>query len=316
MFSVEDAEALRESLPPLDFSAPAGDNPLVERYRDFYGLRFDIPEPRYGIGRFDSGPFRIVCQHFRPARPTGTVFVLHGYYDHAGLYAHLIRHCVKSSLAVVICDLPGHGLSSGEQASIDSFDSYSEMQDRCFRIAGEQQVPAPWHVIAQSTGAAAVMNRLLNGGGGLPEAVDKIIFLAPLLRPVGWYRSRLYYLLLHRFVTSRPRAFSPNSHDREFLEFIRKHDTLQCLSLPVPWVGALIEFLRRFYEAPPCEREIHIIQGTDDGTVDWRYNLRRLGKKFPRARTRIIKNARHHMVNESLEYRERIFTAIDEVLSP
>ena len=56
------------------------------------------------------------------------------------------------------------------------------------------------------------------------------------------------------------------------------------------------------------------MQGTDDTTVDWRYNLPRLSEKFPAASTHIIDGARHHLVNESEEFRIKLFGILDTLI--
>jgi alpha-beta hydrolase superfamily lysophospholipase len=89
--------------------------------------------------------------------------VIHGYYDHAGLYRHLIRHLIDRGLAVLAFDLPGHGLSSGAPATIESFDEYVDAFDACL-LALEDHMPPPWLLLGQSTGGAIAMEWLLARG--------------------------------------------------------------------------------------------------------------------------------------------------------
>ncbi|MED5413144.1 MAG: alpha/beta fold hydrolase, partial [Pseudomonadota bacterium] len=80
------------------------------------------------MGLLRSYNFDLVCQSFCTSldKQKGTVFIIHGYFDHTGLYGHLIKHCLQKGLTVISFDLPGHGLSSGDPASIDSFNQYSD----------------------------------------------------------------------------------------------------------------------------------------------------------------------------------------------
>ena len=57
------------------------------------------------------------------ASPKGTVFILHGYFDHVGLYTQLIDRCLGAGFDVLAYDQPGHGLSSGTLTAIGSFGS-------------------------------------------------------------------------------------------------------------------------------------------------------------------------------------------------
>ena len=53
-----------------------------------------------------------------------------------------------------------------------------------------------------------------------------------------------------------------------------------------------------------------VIQGDQDTTVDWRWNLARIRETFPAAEIRILQGARHHLVNESPELRAQVFAAL------
>jgi alpha-beta hydrolase superfamily lysophospholipase len=314
MFSRSDADALRAQLPAIDFKSPIADDPLVHSYRQHYGLdAFSLAS--HHMGTFTSDDYTVVCQYFSLSQETskGSVLILHGYYDHVGLFTHLISHCLELGYSVVIFDLPGHGLSTGPWASINSFREYSAAMLRCLEIASSN-LPGPWSVIGQSTGSAVIMDTLLKQ----PEISDQLehsILLCPLLYPVKWNVSRRLFYLLRLFRSSSPRRFAENSHDREFLNFIKTQDPLQCPHLPARWVTAMMDYQRRFESTDSVQVPVEIVQGTEDGTVDWQRNLKVIEKKFPAASTHLIEGARHHLVNESEPYRQKVFDKITEILT-
>lgn len=317
MFSFQDSIDLRESLSPIEFNRPTNHNDLVQIYCEHYGLSFDenLPLQSHHIGTLQSGEFEIVCQYFSVPvdRQRGTAFLLHGYFDHAGLYGHLIKHCLQQGLAVLIFDLPGHGLSSGKQASINSFNQYSDAFVRVIFEAENQQIHRPWMSIGQSTGAAVILNSVLEKKYPLRDFENSIL-LAPLVYPRHWKRTSLLFSLIRWFVSSSKRNFATNSHDQEFLEFIRSCDALQSKRLPRNWVLAMIEYQKKLRRTQTLDFPLSIIQGTDDTTVDWGRNIKLLETKFSGTRTYLINGGRHHLVNESKDFREVAFKLIDQAL--
>ena len=327
MFSQLDANNLRESLPDMDFQGPAApDSELLTRYLSHYGLNFDGQALCHRLGRFSipaapnadepDARYDIVCQHFQlpPEQEQGTVFLLHGYFDHAGLFIHLIRHCLSLNLSVVIYDQPGHGLSSGKIASIDSFQRYTQILIHCLELAHRQGLTGPWYLMGQSTGCAVIMEALQQQSSDLLSRIERFVLLAPLLRPHRWAQLQYLFYFLRFLVSKVPRGFPANSHDQDFLDFLANHDELQSRIIAVDWLQAMHDYQKRFITMPSMETPLHIIQGSDDTTVDWKYNLQKIAQQFPRAKTYMVANARHHMVNESLEYRERIFGLISEIV--
>jgi len=334
MFSKVDAKQLRKNLQGIDFLR-GGAKPSFElgaaaaqhyaAYTQYYGLNFseldpDLKSARSTIGTFSSGSYELVCQHFLPSTQPlrKTVFLLHGLFDHAGLYRHLIRHLLERDIAVIIFDLPGHGLSSGATACISSFQEYAAAFAACLKLAKQQQVASPWIVLGQSTGAAIIMDTLL--GKRLEKesaegfSLQDFILLGPLLRPRRWRRSRVLFSLSRLFAASTPRKFSKNSHDAEFLEFLKNKDALQSRILPRDWVQAMIDNVNRFEAAPRHEQSLQIIQGRGDGTVEWETNIPKILEKFPGSKVHWVDGARHHLVNESVHYREQVFAIIDRIL--
>ncbi len=305
------AEAFHALAGHLPAFASGQQLPDATAYFDYYGLDFsaEYPELRHRLGYIQSGDHRLALQTWVQPGATATVHLVHGYFDHVGLYSHLVRYGLDRGSNVVAFDLPGHGLSTGPRAEISDFAEYRQaMLDV---LAASAELPGPRQVIAQSTGGAAVMDFLQCAGQ--PEAFDAVILLAPLVWPHGWRRISLAYQMLHRFVDAVPRKFAENSQDPEFLEFLPT-DPLQHDQIPVCWVGALKHWLKAFLARPPCEVPVLVVQGDNDGTVDWRRNLPELRRRFPKARVEILPTGMHHLVNESGPVRERMLAVITDYL--
>lgn len=310
MSATFDPEALRNSLQPLSAGQPLSAEGLA--YQRFYVLdRLGLERPlRTWLGRMDAGGYDIVGQVWIPDQPVATLFLIHGFYDHMGLFRHLIEWALSMNFAVISCDLPGHGLSSGPRASINDFAEYQVVLQRLFEEASALQLPAPWHLCGQSTGGAILIDHLLNHGIESP-AQGQVILLAPLVRPRAWGWSRLSYYLLNPFVTGIARRFSENSNAPAFLPFLLA-DPLQPQRLPTAWVGALARWIKRVEAAPVSLRSPLIIQGEADMTVDWSHNLGVLSEKFSQPRILMLRDARHHLANEIPEFRAQYLAFIEQ----
>ncbi|WP_372612004.1 alpha/beta hydrolase [Halomonas sp.] len=283
----------------------------LERYLGHYGLApLLVEHVGLYVGYVDTDRFRLWTQVWSPARPVGTAFVVHGYFDHLGLYRHLLKRLLDRGWRVVLWDLPGHGLSSGPRASINDFDDYG----CCLRalqehLAGEGLAPRPWLGVGQSTGAAILATDALERGDDGHWA--GLALLAPLVRPWGWNQSSWLHLLMGPFVSSIPRKFRNNSTDDDFSTFLREQDPLQSDRLTMEWVSAMRRWMPRLLAMPPSQVPTLIMQGEQDLTVDWEWNLTVLERKFPRAEIHRHSDARHHLVNESEPIRQTLFDALD-----
>ncbi len=288
---------------------------LPEDYLQYYGIDFhrQLADIHYRIGKLDIDGFRIVCQYWTPqSEVKGTVLVLHGYFDHVGLFGHLIRHLLEKRYAVVTFDLPGHGLSSGEKVSIESFARYVMVLDG---VMGQLDgVAGPVHAVGQSTGGAIMLKALLSFGSiaGIryAERLDKIVLLAPLVKPAKWVTTRLLYKSLNKFKDSVKRRYVETCSNPEFLEFIANHDPLQSRHVSVAWVGAMKQWIDLFPSFMPLQREISIVQGDNDHTVDWQHNTLAIAQKFSRVSLAVVPGAGHHLVNESETLRGKVFEAM------
>ncbi|HBC18526.1 MAG TPA: alpha/beta hydrolase, partial [Alcanivorax sp.] len=111
---------------PLNWEAFDPLSESTRRYVAYYGLNFAerLPDLEHGFGYFEAAGHQLSVHAWRPREPRGTVLVCRGYFDHVGLYRHIIGHVLELGYAVLAYDLPGHGLSSGPQAVIDDFRTY------------------------------------------------------------------------------------------------------------------------------------------------------------------------------------------------
>lgn len=286
-------DVLVEQLPELEPGRKLDES--ARRYAAYYGIDFSDRAPQH-LGRIQVDEFAVAVQVWLPPQARGTLIILHGYYDHMGLYRHLIDWALQRGLAVMAFDLPGHGLSSGERASIDCFLRYQKVLDEVLIHASGWGLPAPWHLLGQSTGGAILIDKLLHGP--LPEELGRTVLMAPLVRPRKWGVSQFSLRLLGGFVQQLGRRFTENSTDQAFLDFIRERDPLQAQFLPVAWVQALEKWIPRIEQASPSGLSPLIVQGQLDGTVDWQHNMRVLEQKFDKPQVFYLPEARHHLANE------------------
>ena len=305
--------SLKGKINPLDLSVAPVPSQAVHAYFDFYGLNLEqhYPAVKHYFGTVDSVGYQIACHYFKCPSATGQCFIVHGYYDHAGLFSHMVDACLSQQYSVVLFDLPGHGLSSGEPSAIGDFAEYqSVLRDLIARFKAHSELPMS--VIAQSTGAAVVMDYLLTEQA---PVFEKQVLLAPLVWPVKWRQSMWLYHLVRSFLKTVPRHFAKSSHDPVFLDFIKNRDPFQSRILSLQWVGALKKWIS-YFQSLPANQQLTplIIQGDDDQTVDWQRNLPVIQEKFPQAKTVYLEGAGHHLVNEMPELRESMIATIKTYL--
>ncbi len=297
------------TLSPLDLTQSTPPDESLQAYYAYYRLNFEGVE-RF-IGTFQSGEYVLAGQVFRPARPEGTVFLLHGYIDHTGMLRPLIRHCLEQGYAVAVYDLPGHGLSNGDRISIEHFGEYVAAFQH-FLHHCRPHLPRPYHLISHSTGSAIFLEYLLHNEEQHP--FERVVFLAPLVRHVHWHLSKITYTLGKVFrVKYVPRRYSEISSDRDFLKFLRR-DPLQPKRVPVNWIGALYDWEEELHSAESLHQPLLIIQGSRDTVVEAEYNIPFLQQKIQGATAKWIEGAGHQLINEIPPIQQEVFHAIDDYL--
>lgn len=296
-----DTARIREELHVREFDDSSDYSPDVLQYLEYYRLRF--PGVEHRMGSFRSGEFRLVGHRWSPESSRGVVIVTHGYYDHVGIVRNAIDWALQSGFSVGAFDLPGHGLSTGARAAIDSFAQYATtLEDFLRHIPTTPEQPII--LVGHSTGCAAIFEYLHTRKN---LSVRKAVFLAPLVRGAYHHLSVVGFQLMKNFVETTTRWFRNASSDREFLRWFRQ-DPLQYDRFPIRWGRALYRWHDKIVSYEPSTIPLHIIQGIRDNVVDAEYNIPFLREKFTSVTVTMIPGARHQLLNESEEHRKKIRT--------
>ena len=308
VLTLEELQALRHQLPPFEEDAISSSE--LQSFCRYYGLEFaeQLPHVEHLAGRVHSGKYTLAVHHWRQPDATANLLLLHGYFDHTGVFSKLIEWGLLHNCNVLIFDLPGHGLSTGEPAVIDDFSDYSCAIADVLRAV--TMPPLPLWVMAQSTGCAA----LVDYASKYVWPFAATVLLAPLIRPVRWKSVRAIRFLLTNIADSLPRKFSPNSSDHTFQHFLI-HDPLQSQRISLRWVGALQRWLTALRHNDLGVGPALIIQGDADATVDWRYNVGVIRQLFPASHVEYLSGAGHQLANESDKIRSDYLRLVETWLT-
>ena len=300
---------LRLAMPLFSDAIANADTPIngLTDYLCFYQLPLATPDLTLTSGTTEDR--QTVIMSWRPINSLGTVIIVHGYMDHTGLYGHLIRHLLARQMAVVCLDLKGHGLSAGTACSITDFGGYVDQVKSVIALC-QAHFTGSLHGIGQSMGGAVLTKHCLNKTATSDYPFASLNLLAPMLHPWDWKKIRRFYYLLRWFVKSIKSPPRSSSSDTEFLAFLRDQDPLQPTRMPLDWLGAADQWISEFAKASDLDYPMRIIQGDNDETLDWKYNLSQFRLKFHALQVSIIEGANHNLVNEEESLRERIFTQI------
>lgn len=299
---------MRQALLPFDIAVSSDKNEVATRYFQHYGVA--TPE-RFSFGKMNIAGYDVAAYYFEPQSPRGTVLLFHGYLDHVGTISNLQNHLLDMNYSVLMIDHPGHGLSSGDRASISSFDIYGEVAEVAVNLHKKEKLPGELHVMGHSMGGAIILD-LLRVHGKIWDG--ETILFAPLIRSAHWRISKFGFKLAEPFTDKTIRLFQKSSHDERFLESL-KSDIHRTQYFPLAWGNALYNWNPIIESAPLPDIDLTVVQGTDDTTVQWKHNIKLLKKKFPSMKLHMIRDARHHLLNEIVNYRTPVFDIVTDVMS-
>lgn len=134
----------------------------------------DFPAPDVE-GTFQTADdLRLYERGWRPNAPRATVVVVHGYGEHHGRYAHIVRHLLSAGYAVYAYDQRGFGRSEGRPAFVRSFDLLlDDLQAYLEQVHGREP-GRPTYLLGHSMGGAVVALYGIERGG-----VDGLVLSSP-----------------------------------------------------------------------------------------------------------------------------------------
>ena len=299
-------------LNPLNLNHAFSPSVELQAYRKLYGLHLLNCEHWQGFVQMPL--FKLHVQVFQPKANAegkleikGTVFLLHGYLEHSGIYQPIIRELLEQGFSVLTYDLPGHGLSDGSPASIQDFDHYQRVLHAVYQyVRNASQLPKPWLGIGQSTGGAIWMHHLLEFAERRENPyVERVLLLSPLIRPAksAWWHNSVGLGIIRRIKRQVPRHFRRNNHNPEFLRFVRLKDPLQPRMMGMDWILAMSKWMQQMEERPSCRIPVWLAQGALDQTVDWRYNIEFIRQKFRLQTLLMLEEGSHQLINERADIR-------------
>ncbi|KGX85119.1 alpha/beta hydrolase [Pontibacillus litoralis] len=292
---------------PINFYHPTKRTKEIHSYLQYYQL--DFAEVDFHLGVINVNAKKVMVQMHIPKHPNGTVLLLHGYFDHIGHLRNVIEHLLVHNKRVIVYDLEGHGLSAGALASVESFTHYQDTLEAVITQI-QQHVTASFSVIAHSTGAAIMLDYLLHAN---TPPFTNVIAVAPLIRSSKWHASVVGHKLISPFIQNVRRKYRANSADVNYLSFV-KADPLQYDRVSFQWFDALQVWYKRIRQAQISSDKLLILQGTDDKTVDWRFNLNFLHTKFPNSKSILIDQGQHQLWNEEDSLKEIVLQHITNYL--
>lgn len=304
--SKDDVEAVYRSLKEFNPHIPNERSEVMNRYLSEYGMNRSL---HTSIGTFKSGFYTVCAYYFEPESPVDTVVIFHGYLDHAGVTARLQNFFIEKNYAVLMLDHPGLGFSTGERATVTNFEDYSDAAKLLLEFHEKFNLPGKVHVAGHSMGGAIILD-LLRRFGKIWKG--ETLLFAPLVRSDRWAISKLGYRLVYRFLEVTPRNYQNTSHNKGFLRFL-KDEVHSVNRFPISWAGALVDWNEKIENSHLPDIDMTVIQGTEEFTVDWRFNIRFFRTHFPNAKLHIVKGARHHLFNESDEYLKEIFPIVEDL---
>ncbi|MGD6874717.1 alpha/beta hydrolase [Sutcliffiella horikoshii] len=282
----------------------------TQEYLHFYGL--------HTLSSIHTGEMLthkhhdIFIQTLLPEKNKGLVTIVHGYLDHSGALSNIIQTLVSEGYGVITFDLPGHGHSNGDRGDINDFSEYVQALHAVHsHIIQKGITHNRWSIMGHSTGAAIILTYM----NEYACPFDKVILVAPLIQPYLWSFSKFGVKLIGEKKFHLHRTFRKNSSDQEYLARVKK-DPLQFTKLPIKWLQSLERWNSSLSkQLSGSEKALFIIQGNKDTTVDWRYNLNFILKKYPNSTCVLIDGANHQLFNETAMIREITFTHIKRYLS-
>lgn len=262
----------------------------------------------------------------------GTVLIFNGRREYIEKYGRAAREFAARGLALLTLDWRGQGLSDRLlddplPGHVEKFSDYQRDVAALLEVAAAQDYPRPWFLLGHSMGGAIGLRALLEGLD-VPAAAFSApmwgIRLSAALRPVARIITGLGRAVgrgesYTPGFTADPASVIPPfplntlTGDREYYEWMN-HQTEACPALMVGgpslrWLDEALAECKRLAAARPPDVPSYIAFGSRELVIDTAA-VRRLAERFPRARLEEYPGARHEIMMETPEHRQRFFDTV------
>lgn len=291
----------------IDRSKPPIGKSSGNPYLDYYSLIDDEQreQVQYSTGVTEIGPSKVRSHVFFPKNPVGTIFILHGYFDHVGSLNNIVNAALEKEYAVFAYDLPGHGMSSGNRGEISGIENNAVLLNNIVDKYSAL-LPEPYQLIGFSTGGTIALE---HARATRNSPFEKTVLVSPLLRHTQWHWGKVAYTLFRPFVNRVRSRDKTNSSDTEYLAFARQ-DPLRNSHVSFQFLKDIYHWNRKFYHSSDFRSDMLVVQGEADTVVDWRYNLPLLQRKVNGLEVQKVIQGRHQLFNQVKTEREEVFEKI------
>jgi lysophospholipase len=305
----------------------------VER-APFHDDLAEAPDGGTVVWRRTSDGIRLRLGWWAPEDARGTVLLFPGRTEYLEKYGRIAGDLTAAGYAVVSIDWRGQGLSDRldddrHLGHVTDFLEYQKDVDALIELVQDAALPSPRFLLAHSMGGCIGLRALV---GGLDVA--RAVFTAPmwgiklpaLARPLPHIVPPIARLIKKErqyapgtrpvnYITETGFAENMLTTDRATYDWLGRHAAAApefALGGPsVQWVGAATRETRRLFAAERPAHPVLTFLGSDEMIVSSEA-IRRFHANWPSARLVEIAGARHEIMMEAPELRQRF---LDETLA-
>lgn len=143
----------------------------------------------------------LFTRQWKVEQPVANVVITHGYTDHSGRYEEVAHYLNQHQISVFAFDLRGHGQSTGERTTIQSFDEYIDDLDYFVKSLG---TITPLFLLGHSMGGLITYKYAISGK--MPAARGIILTSPSLIQNASASKLKIKIVLALSKLLARKRS--------------------------------------------------------------------------------------------------------------
>ncbi len=308
IFGKDQVEYIRKTIQTLNpDKAPQNSEEILNYFR-YYDIDFEVNAHFFGY--YISDEKRIATHIYLNNNSKGIVLLIHGYLEHSAItFTKLIPALLKNGYSVAAIDLSGHGFSDGRRGDSKDFTEYY-LAIKEFYNHYLYKFPKPYYILGHSTGCVGILKALYDD----TIKFNAYILAAPLIRSDSWTLSKLGMVLFGWYLPKVPTLKKRGTSNSAYAKFLSNDDPLFVRWTPTSWVRTLYNWEKNIRNYETNNREIIILQGKKDKTVDWEYNIKFIETRFPNSEVKYFPEANHTLFAEPEHIRSEVIDAVLDYL--